>query len=301
MYRMKFFRKVILLLFILFLSACGLYQKGGTYVWIDVPLNDLVFPTLQPIQIKGHASSPDGISRVEILVNSALIAMIEDPPTEDDLASFEALWSPTEEGDYLIQVVAYGNSGSVSEHDSAVIHFGGTISTETPQMTLTNSLTAVTPEASASATTTITTATSTSEPSGTITATSTATVTRTPIPSTSTPTITQTPPDITPPAAPAPQVPADGLSLSCRSFQSLVWLPVSDPSGISEYQVEFQRSSDNSNWVSRPGSPIVGIQDKTAQISTECGWYYRWRVRALDGVGNESEWSSWSYFTVNLE
>jgi len=121
---------------------------------------------------------------------------------------------------------------------------------------------------------------------------------------TATPTITVTPTpipeDTTPPTAPTPSVPADGLNLSCRSSQSLTWIPVNDPSGIAEYQLEVQRSSDNNNWSSAGFSPINGLTDKTTEISTECGWYYRWRVRAIDSAGNISEWSAWSNFSITL-
>ncbi len=113
-------------------------------------------------------------------------------------------------------------------------------------------------------------------------------------------TLTPTPVDTTAPPAPSPSVPTNGLSLSCRSTQSLTWVPVSDPSGIAEYQVEVQRSSDNSTWSNDSGSPINGILDKTTPVSTECGWYYRWRVRAVDGAGNASDWSPWFYFSITL-
>ncbi|HNR01499.1 MAG TPA: Ig-like domain-containing protein [Anaerolineaceae bacterium] len=112
--------------------------------------------------------------------------------------------------------------------------------------------------------------------------------------------VTEVPPDTTPPPVPSPQVPANGLSISCKASQSLAWLPVSDASKIREYQVEIQRSSDNSSWSAAPGSPKTGLTDKTTSIPVECGWYYRWRVRAVDGVGNVSDWSGWSTFVINL-
>jgi hypothetical protein len=111
---------------------------------------------------------------------------------------------------------------------------------------------------------------------------------------------TEVPPDTTPPPVPAPQVPSNGLSIACKGSQTLAWLPVSDPSKIREYQVEIQRSSDNSSWSAAPGSPKAGLTDKTTSISVECGWYYRWRVRAIDGAGNTSSWSGWSTFVINL-
>jgi hypothetical protein len=94
-------------------------------------------------------------------------------------------------------------------------------------------------------------------------------------------------------------VPADGLSIACKASQSLVWLPVDDPSGIAEYQVEVQRHSGDNNWQAAPGGQI-SVMDKTTNVPVECGWYYRWRVRAVDGAGNASSWSGWSQFSITL-
>ena len=113
-----------------------------------------------------------------------------------------------------------------------------------------------------------------------------------------TPTAPPPPQDNTPPPAPQPAVPDNGLTLSCRASQSLVWLPVDDPSGI-QYQVEVQRHSGNNNWQAVSGS-IFTVADKTLSVPVECGWYYRWRVRAVDGVGNISLWSGWWQFTITL-
>ena len=106
--------------------------------------------------------------------------------------------------------------------------------------------------------------------------------------------------DTTPPSVPVLQVPADGLSIACKTTQTLSWLPVTDPSGIREYQVKVERSSDNVHWNPISISPITGLPDKTTNIGVECGWYYRWSVRAIDGAGNMSAWSEWFDFVVNL-
>lgn len=114
--------------------------------------------------------------------------------------------------------------------------------------------------------------------------------------------VTQTSPppqDTTPPPAPSPMVPAEGLSIACEASQSLVWLPVDDESGIAEYQVQVQRHSGNNNWQSAPGGEI-NVTDKSTSVPVECGWYYRWRVRAMDGAGNLGSWSGWSSFTITL-
>jgi hypothetical protein len=48
------------------------------------------------------------------------------------------------------------------------------------------------------------------------------------------------------------------------------------------------------------GSVFGGITDKQRSIPVECGWTYRWRVRAVDGVGNVGSWSAWSSFIITL-
>ena len=111
---------------------------------------------------------------------------------------------------------------------------------------------------------------------------------------------TPVPQDTQPPPAPEPAVPANGLSISCKASQNLVWLPVNDDSGIAEYRVQVQRHSGDNNWTDVPGSVFTGIQGKQNSIGVECGWYYRWRVRAADGAGNLGPWSGWSEFAVTL-
>ncbi len=362
-------------------------SSSGASVWIDVPLDGLVFPSLQPIKIEGHTASPGEISRVEIWINGTLLTTINDPATEGDLATFHAEWTPTAPGEYTIQAVAYSADGAASRPDSARVTFGGAATTPVsgcptplgggptpvscgPEIVGCPSpvgggptpVSCVTPVISA---TPVVTDTPTSPPgaliqfwadpaqvqagactnirwhaenvqrvvfggidqpfdgsyedclcanqrytlnvthldgsverrtvevavSGTC---ATATV---PATATFTPTI---PSDTTPPPVPTPAVPANGLTLTCRASQNLVWLPVNDPSGIAEYRVQVQRHSGDNNWQDIPGSVFTGIQGKQLGINVECGWYYRWHVRAIDGAGNPSGWSAWWQFTVTL-
>jgi hypothetical protein len=80
----------------------------------------------------------------------------------------------------------------------------------------------------------------------------------------------------------------------------LAWSAVSDPSGIDQYQLEAQRHSGDGVWHAVSGSPWNGLSGTSRSISVECGWTYRWRVRAVDGAGNTGAWSGWSAFAVVL-
>jgi len=106
-----------------------------------------------------------------------------------------------------------------------------------------------------------------------------------------------TPADTTPPPVPQPAVPADGLELTCRANQDLVWMPVSDPSGLAGYFVRLERRPNkDASWQAvGEWGPIV---DKQHTVTVECGFYYRWSVRARDNAGNTSNWSPWSRFSV---
>ncbi len=112
--------------------------------------------------------------------------------------------------------------------------------------------------------------------------------------------VTPTVPDTTPPPAPLLQKPANGVSLSCVASTTLMWSEVNDPSGISQYQIEAQRHSGDLNWQAVSGSPFGGVAATTTSLNVECGWTYRWRVRAVDGVGNQGNWSDWFLFTIPL-
>lgn len=107
-------------------------------------------------------------------------------------------------------------------------------------------------------------------------------------------------PDTNPPTVPVPAVPANGLTLSCRSSQTLVWQPSTDDvSGISLYYVKLEKQIKRGTWQSAGG--YGPVKDKQVTVNVDCGIQYRWMVRAKDGAGNYSAWSSASTFSVNLD
>jgi len=367
----KRFTLILFTLAVIFSLQVGctpLVDEGSIRVWIDVPLDGLVFPEIQAIKIEGHATGPGGVARVEIWIDGALLTTITDPPVEGVLANFHTEWTPSAPGEYTIQAVAYSSDGSASQPDSARVTFGSVTATPvsgcptpigggaTPVSCPTLVIT-VTPVITDTPTPVITV---TSPPSASIiqfysyppeiAAGSCATIywnvenaqrvvfggvdqpfsgsyetclceneryTLTVIHmdgteerrtvdisvtgSCITPDVPPPAPEVdtTPPDAPSPAVPDNGLTLSCRASQNLVWLPVDDKSGIAEYQVQVQRHSGDNNWQAAP-SGSISVSDKTTSVPVECGWYYRWRVRAIDGAGNASGWSGWSQFAITL-
>jgi hypothetical protein len=75
------------------------------------------------------------------------------------------------------------------------------------------------------------------------------------------------------------------------------WTEVSDPSGIT-YTVEI---ADNLNFFPlKPNMRKAELVDTSCKVTLEPGTYY-WRVRAIDGAGNDGEWAVSPYaFKVGL-
>jgi hypothetical protein len=102
----------------------------------------------------------------------------------------------------------------------------------------------------------------------------------------------------TPLGVPSPNTPRNGAELDCRTSQTLVWVPVEAPGGSVRYYVKLEQQIGG-NWQSVRGwGPESG---KQVEAPVECGGVYRWAVRAEDGSGNVSDWSSWSRFSVAEE
>ncbi len=112
-------------IFSFLLAACqSEAEKGSTYVWIDVPLDGLMLPQGQPVNVEGHASNPNGTDRVEIFVNGQIVDTVRNLSGAGNLSAFEYSFSPPQPGEYVIQVVAYAISGESSEADSARVIVG---------------------------------------------------------------------------------------------------------------------------------------------------------------------------------
>lgn len=266
------------------LISCSLSgQPSGTMAWIDAPLDGLQVAPGQAVILQGHAAGPTGVERMEFWANDVLLVDQRAPEREGALARFAHVWTPETPGAFTIQLIAYGPNGLVSAPDTITLHVGQVPSASPSTPTRTPERGPDTPMPT---------------PTPTATATATPTVTRTWVPPSVTP--TTPPPDTTGPAAPVPISPTGKVILGCTASTTLNWSETSDPSGISQYSLELERHSGDNKWSQAAGSPFGGLGGTSTSVSTECGWYYRWRVRAQDGAGNWGSFSAWALFAVNL-
>jgi hypothetical protein len=105
------------------------------------------------------------------------------------------------------------------------------------------------------------------------------------------------PADNTPPPAPATISP-EGV-LACIPQVILTWSPVNDPSGISEYQVILETHSGDQQWQTL--AQLTGLTQISTSVLVDCGKFYRWSVRAVDGAGKVGPSSNWVEFTVKMQ
>jgi len=276
--------KLLFFLSILFfgLSACATTPESIPNAWIDHPRDGAIFAPGETVMIMSHGFAKKGVSEVVLSINGE--AYRRDVPADagQDFVSLQQDWVTGEAGIYTIQVQVYDQQGQVGDPAMISVEVIGDVQPEAPTAANTPTL--------------VPTGVPTNTP--TLVPTLVATATFTPVPIIPSDTPTSPPPaDTTPPPVPSPAVPANGLELTCRATQTLVWLPVTDPSGIDGYYVKLEREVSG-NWQSAGGyGPVSG---KQVDVTVECGIRYRWMVRAEDGAGNYSGWSAPSTFSVLL-
>jgi len=100
--------------------------------------------------------------------------------------------------------------------------------------------------------------------------------------------------DLTAPAVPTLQTPANA-AVTNNKTPSLTWSAVTDPSGVS-YSVQVSTSNTFDTTVVN----VSGLTSNAYTVPSALadGTYY-WRVGAVDGAGNSSAWSAARYFTVD--
>jgi hypothetical protein len=271
---------VILLFLLSGISSCAQTPGSTPSAWIDYPRDGDTFSPNTPVTIMSHVFARGGVAEVVLSINGE--AFRRDVPVEtgQDFVSISQDWVTGGAGIYSIQVQVYDREGNAGNPAVISIEVIEGVAPEIPTAVVTASL----------APTGVPTLTPTLVPP---------TLTPTLVPEVPTYTPTSPPPaDTTPPPVPAPAVPANGLELTCRSTQTLAWLPVTDPSGIDGYYVKLEKEITAGNWQSAGGyGPVSG---KQVEATVDCGIRYRWMVRAQDGAGNYSTWSAPSSFSVTL-
>jgi len=262
--------RLILIIFFLIalgLSSCASELNPYPKAWIDYPHEGAAFQPGTSVSVLSHGFAREGVAEIVLSVNGE--AYRRDVPAEagDDFVSVQQDWIPVETGIYTLLVQVYDIQGQISNPARVTVKVvekdPTPVVTDTPVIT-------VTP------------------------------LTPTDAPPTPTPTDPPpTPKDTTPPPVPSPAVPADGLELSCRTSQTLAWLPVTDLSGIAGYYVKLELKITQDQWQSAGEyGPITG---KQVDVNVQCGGIYRWMVRAKDGAGNISDWSAPSHFSISLD
>ncbi len=116
-------------------TGCNLQVGGaGPQTWIDAPLDGSTLP-LGAVIVRSHAASPAGTTKVALQVNGAQVREDSAGDASQALIEFVQNWTPTNPGDYALQVVSTDRSGHVGRSNLVHVHIGGVITTDTPTAT----------------------------------------------------------------------------------------------------------------------------------------------------------------------
>jgi len=104
--------------------------------------------------------------------------------------------------------------------------------------------------------------------------------------------------ETTPPPVPKLVSPEAGTRLGFigDTVVTFNWTIVEDPSGVS-YALEVSHNSNFSGAVLRKDNLSVSAYTLTKEEALPSGDYY-WRVKAIDGAGNEGEWTNGQLFRI---
>jgi ABC-type dipeptide/oligopeptide/nickel transport system ATPase subunit len=120
------------------------------------------------------------------------------------------------------------------------------------------------------------------------------------------------PPDVQGPPPPFILEPKDYATVMCPGGTNaliLRWQEPPDPSGIANYDIQVEISSNNEfyqKFMDVPDgtgpSPQFDAGGTIREVFSQCSMknssYFRWSVRARDGAGNLGQWAEWAYFRV---
>lgn len=102
------------------------------------------------------------------------------------------------------------------------------------------------------------------------------------------------PQDTTPPPTPSLVAPANGSQIT-NTTPTLDWTDVTDPSGVT-YTVQVSVDENFGSYVVNQANLTSSQFTVTTPLNYNTVYY--WRVKAVDGAGNESSWSNIFSFTV---
>ncbi|MBK9926504.1 MAG: hypothetical protein IPP66_14610 [Anaerolineales bacterium] len=132
-----------ILMISIFVSACGATTtpepqfQSIPNAWIDSPLEGTTFP-LGEIEIVSHTTDLTGIARVELSANGQVVRTDENPDSSLTLFVIGQKWTPSQPGQYLVQVRGQTTGGTWSNYAAVNITVIG--ATPTPVFTSTPTL-----------------------------------------------------------------------------------------------------------------------------------------------------------------
>ena len=124
-------------------------QGQAVEAGVDSPSNGATLP-MGPVEIAYHATSPEGVSAIELSVNGEVVSSFASPDSDQNVIALKHTWQPSVSGSHTIRVRAQNSAGAWSDFSAVTVNIGDgqqdpPSESETPKETDTPSPTA-TPE-----------------------------------------------------------------------------------------------------------------------------------------------------------
>ncbi len=121
-------------------AACSA-EPAGPRSWIDFPRDQAIVPAGTAVPVQSHAYAAEGVGEVLLSVNGMPYRRIPPSPGGTFVKASHD-WFPEREGDYALQIIAYGKDGGASSPASIRVRVQGKATskpdvTPTPVVTLT--------------------------------------------------------------------------------------------------------------------------------------------------------------------
>jgi|WetSurMetagenome_2_1015567.scaffolds.fasta_scaffold05099_2 hypothetical protein len=114
----------------------------GPEAWIDAPLDDMHIPLGVPYDVVFHITADTAVTRGELSINGDVVATLDNPNPESNLATLHYSFTPSQPGEYKLQARAQDSGNAWSESFDATVFVDELTPTITPTQIITPTITA---------------------------------------------------------------------------------------------------------------------------------------------------------------
>jgi hypothetical protein len=117
---------------LVFIAGCSLPKQArtdqvvagtlGPEAWIDAPLDGMHIPMGVPYDVVFHITADSAVSRGELSINNGVVATLNNPTADSNLATLHYSFKPPQPGKYKLQVRAQDSSNAWGDYFDVTVY-----------------------------------------------------------------------------------------------------------------------------------------------------------------------------------